>query len=395
MIECDLLGSSKLGSLSPKELEAPLKNVARGVRVTIDHESAAVATVYTVTQRLSNGGAAAGTALRGAVRRNSHDSTTSFFRFVRQHVAKRCPTCVMLVSSQSFRSRGVISTLEKLDHVQIFDADGAVFLNELATDSIKLRFACAHQSLVMPREVADGFVATTRVKHTSIFSTLSFSHLVLQPLEGRETSENRTSVGRDQFSHADVESDRRRARRKCSRRRYLASQHCVVSIGLSANRARLWLSERGDILPRLPTKSTDVREVRAALIDSPVHVGMRKRIVPPHGLEARQADAFAVSNACEESFVREVHTPNHVLQDGSIHDAELGPVVFHRRQLVLLIHPRDSFVRRAIGFAPLLQRGVVQLTAVHQPRVNQRGLSFRRVQAKLVGANQQLVGTLA
>ena len=387
MIGFDLCRSTKLSSLSLQELEAPFENVPCSVSVSIDYETAR-ATVNALGQSFSHDCTARRAFLRSTSRRYGHNSTPSFFRFVRQHVAQRCPARMMLVPSESFRRRVISSGLHELDDVQIFDTDRAVVSDQSACQPVELRFPCARQMLVTTRENIDRVASSTRLPYTVILRALRSAHDVFERFEWSEVSKDRTRVRGDQLRDADVESYNTIRRRQWRRLRDFAREHGVVAVGFPSNGECFRTAKLRDVFPRTPPDVADAWETRVPCSELPVHVRVRERVVSLSGFETWRRSVQTSADTSEERVVRESDTSDDVLENRRVDSAKLRALPLHLWQLVLLIDRRYALASYAVGLAARLQRGVVQFAAAFDRSLDRARLCFRGVQAKLVCAAQ-------
>ncbi len=129
----------------------------------------------------------------------------------------------------------------------------------------------------------------------------------------------------------------------------------------------------------LDSDLADFREHQLVADDLEAGLRVGETVIARARAEARKTGTLAPLDAPKESLKRLIQAAQSILQNLTVHFAQLRPRGFDFRQLVLLVKIPDVLSFKTPRFAALLKSGVIKLTAQVKRRRKARHLRFRRI----------------
>lgn len=318
-----------------------------------------------IRERLTNG-CPTGACLTRATRVNFYQQSPGAFSLVRKHKDKvRPPSIVNTLSEHSAR--------QSFD-VQILDRDQSILVDQRTTKlvvEVAPLVACYN---VRPLQQENGLAPAIRPFLATADAALGDSQRGLSvPIPSRVLN-GRTVAQGSEVRQADIHSDCARAEWQRSRLDF-ASEQRIPTSGLTLDGQSLNVSLKWTV--NLNANLADFRDAQFISLKDIADQPQRETVIAPRRTEARVARLLPCFHTSKKRLKRKIDALQSRLQRPGVDRGHVLTDRPDRRELKILIEPRNRLPFQLPSITSLLKRCVVKLAANRQLSVERFRLSFR------------------
>lgn len=301
-----------------------------------------------------------------------NDLSTSFFRFVGEHLKKFAPPGI------GYRFAGISAVSGFTCHrsnIEFFDADRFVAANVVVREFVQKVLTLVCNPLVGFSNKNAGAFSTLR----TLLAACKFSLPTAK--KGLRLFQKLRVVGSQRFginterTATNINSNYGGCDRKGSRLNFVARKRNKPLAGRdSANRYSLNIAFDGT--GEMDLQSANLRKVQITPFEFPARLFQRERVVAVSAFEAGKSSLLSSFHTTEERLIRLIESFKNVLQALRADLGKFGECLLEFRELVLLIVGRKRFLALTVYHDSLFKGKIIQRPAAFQPV---KAMGFRLV----------------
>jgi len=317
-----------------------------------------------LSERLANP-CAAQACLRSTARVNFHEYAPGALSLVREHKKKVGPPSVVDGLSEHSRREAF--------HVQIFDCNQAVLIDDLARFFVMKVAALVANVIMESLKQQDGFAPAIRSFLTSRNAPLQVSKLALCGSKPAWILNCRSVAERDELTQSDINTYG--VRTEGQRRGFtLNRKNSKPTIRLSFDRQSFY--GPGKWAVQLNSNLTDLGQPQSVSGQRIADFSKCHAVVSTCRSKSRIPRLVSCLNPSKEAVKGQLNALQNVFQGLRIQGSEVFADLLNCCQLQILIEPRDRLAFQPPSIAPFLNSGIVKFATERKLSVKDLLLTF-------------------
>ena len=322
--------------------------------VSMQHQSTFNAPMLTSSEPLTNPRAARAAILTGVGRRNFPHSPSSLFRFGVEYRKESAPCRV----TNTF---GETMMLDHPANVQIFNRDVVKLSDHLQADFVQEVESLPFNSQMLLCQKVRRFTSVLTASFLSADTTLRGLQPSFSLTQMLRVGNGHARRERGEALNANVNADTRARLRNIAAKVTFDAEANVPTVNLLFERHGL--NRALNRTRETHATTADFRERQLVAFKLPARLRKGERMIAVKVSETWIACFFTFFDPSEKGVKAFLYALQSILQDLTVDRGNIGTRFFDFRQLVGLGLVVERDARYTVSGSPLLQRGVVQLTA--------------------------------